>query len=105
MNTVCIVQARITSTRLPGKVMYHLAGKPVIHHVLERAKQIQGVDLVVVAAPDDVRSQVIADAARDVGIETFYGSELDVLERYYFVALNLKADKIVEKPEYFLLLQ
>ena len=95
MNTVCIVQARITSSRLPGKVMYPLAGHPVIYHVLSRAKQIQGVDRVVVASPDDIRSTVIADTTRSLNVDTFYGSENDVLERYFLTAINTRADIIV----------
>lgn len=92
---VCIIQARLTSNRLPGKVMYPLNGKPVIRHVLEQAKQIEGIDRVVLAAPDDVRSTVLAVEARSLGVETFYGSEYDVLERYFFVALNNRAKVIM----------
>lgn len=95
MSSICIVQARVTSNRLPGKVMYPLAGKPVLYHVLQRAKQIQGIDRVVLAAPDDVRSTVMAMVAKTLNIETFYGSELDVLERYFFAALNNRAKIIM----------
>ena len=91
---VCIVQARLTSNRLPGKVMYPLNGEPVIRHVLRRCKQIKGIDRVVLAAPDDVRSTVLAVEARTLQVETFYGSETDVLERYFYAALNNRA-KIV----------
>lgn len=92
---VCIVQARLTSNRLPGKVMYPLHGEPVIRHVLRRCKAIKGIDRVVLAAPDDVRSTVLAVEARSLGIETFYGSEHDVLERYFFTALNNRATVVM----------
>ena len=95
MTTVCIVQARLTSIRLPGKVMYPLYGEPVIRHVLRRAKQIEGIDRVVLAVPDDTRSTVLAVEARSLGVETFYGSETDVLERYFFAALNNRAKIIM----------
>ena len=92
---LCIVQARLTSSRLPGKVMYSLAGMTVLHHVLSRAKQIVGIDRIVLAAPDDTCSTVLAVEARTLGVETFYGSETDVLERYFFVALNNRADIVM----------
>jgi len=92
---VCIVQARLTSRRLPGKVMYALAGKPVISHVLSRAKQIVGINCVILAVPDHPRSTVMAVEARSLRIETFYGSETDVLERYFFAALNSRAKIIM----------
>ena len=95
MTTVCIVQARLTSSRLPGKVMYPLQGKPVLWHVLSRAKHIDGIDRVVLAAPDDTRSTVLAVVARSLGVETFYGSETDVLERYFYTALNNRAKVIM----------
>ena len=93
MTTVCIVQARITSKRLPGKVMYSLGGKPVIQHVLERAKQIPSVDRIICAVPEDPRSAVIAHVAADMDVEVRYGSETDVLERYWEAAQG--ADIIV----------
>ena len=92
---VCIVQARLTSKRLPGKVMYPLAGKTVLYHVLSRVKQIVGIDRIMLAVPDDTRSTVLAVEARTLGVETFYGSETDVLERYFFVALNNRADIVM----------
>lgn len=92
MKTVCIVQARLSSTRLPGKVLMDLAGKPVLQHVLERAADIKGVDLVVLAVPLNEAS-------------TFYkmfgdwqivgGSLHDVLSRYHDAAKLTEADTIV----------
>ena len=86
MTTVCIVQARITSKRLPGKVMYPLGDKPVIWHVLCAAKEIPGVDRVICAVPEDPRSAVIANEAIGMGVDVRYGSETDVLERYWEAA-------------------
>lgn len=95
MSKICIVQARLTSNRLPGKVMYPLAGEPVIRHVLRRCQRISGIDRVVLVVPDDTRSTVLAMEARLLGIETFYGSENDVLERYFLTALNNRAKVIM----------
>ncbi len=86
MTTACIVQARITSTRLPGKVMYPLGGEPVIRHVLRRAQQIPGVDKVICAVPYNPESRVIAEEAWDLNIKVVFGPEHDVLERYWIAA-------------------
>src|SRR3990167_8352030 len=92
---LCIVQARLTSRRLPWKVMYALGGQTVLYHVLSRAKQIQGINRVILSAPDHPRSTVLAVEAKALRVETFYGSETDVLERYFFVALNNRAKVIM----------
>jgi spore coat polysaccharide biosynthesis protein SpsF (cytidylyltransferase family) len=74
--------------------MYALGGHTVLYQVLSRAKQIQGINRVILAAPDHPRSTILAAEARTLKIETLYGSETDVLERYFFAALNNRA-KIV----------
>lgn len=95
MNTACIVQARLTSKRLPGKVMYPLAGEPVIRHVLKRVKEIPGIDLVICAVPDDARSDVITNEADRAGVAVFRGPEFDVLDRYWRAAIKYEVDIIV----------
>ncbi len=90
MNVVCIVQARLGSTRFPGKILADLCGKPMLSHVLERAVQIQGVDKVVLAVPD-------ADVPKLEHLWQYVhgGPELDVLARYAEVAKIHEADVIV----------
>ena len=66
--------------------MYSLGGKPVIWHVLSKAKQIPGVDRVICTVPEDPRSEVIAHEAKALDVEVRYGSEDDVLERYWEAA-------------------
>jgi len=82
MTTAVIVQARMGSTRLPGKVMHELAGRPVLEHVLRRCLAIQGVDLVILAVPDEGASISMIDLARRLHVPVFSGPEKDVLERY-----------------------
>ena len=86
MTVACIVQARITSNRLPGKVMYPLGSSPAIAHVFVKAKAIPGVDKVICTVPEDPRSEVIAHVAAQWNVEVRYGSEDDVLERYWEAA-------------------
>lgn len=88
MKVVCIIQARMGSKRLPGKVLLPLNGHTVLEEVIGRCKRIPGVDEVVVATPDWA-------IARYCPREAFLGSEDDVLERYYQAAIATKAYVIV----------
>lgn len=95
MNTVCIIQARMGSTRLPGKVLQDIAGQTMLERVVRRATFAKYIDQVIVAtttaAADD---RVEAEACR-LGVGTFRGSEADVLDRYYQAALIARADVVV----------
>lgn len=92
MKTVCIVQARLGSKRLPGKVLLPLNGHTVIGEVLSRCKQIQGIDEVICAIPE--ADEKLARVARKY-CQVFYGSELNVLDRYYRAAKSFGADIIM----------
>lgn len=90
MKTICIVQARTTSTRLPMKIFAGLLGRPLLAHVLERAAAIQGVDEVVLAVPEhDVR------IVQHLWPHVVGGPERDVLKRYAMAAEKYEADMIV----------
>ncbi|MBV9080903.1 MAG: glycosyltransferase family protein [Elusimicrobia bacterium] len=94
-RTVAIIQARMRSSRLPGKVLKPLQSRPVLLHVIERVRAAAGVDAVVVATstrPDDDAIEVEARAAR---AHCFRGSESDVLERYFQAAKAEGADTVV----------
>lgn len=96
MTVACIVTARMTSARLPGKPMMLLAGEPVIRHVLRRCKAIPGVDKVVLATPDSPRSRPLVNEAVAIGgLFLCAGSETDVLARFHAAAVAAKADYLV----------
>jgi glutamate-1-semialdehyde 2,1-aminomutase/spore coat polysaccharide biosynthesis protein SpsF len=95
MTTAVIVQARIGSTRLPGKVMLDLAGKPVLAHVLDRCRRITEADVVVCATPDAPACDPLVDLARACGVEVFRGPEEDVLARHLGAAKAMGASTIV----------
>jgi glutamate-1-semialdehyde 2,1-aminomutase/spore coat polysaccharide biosynthesis protein SpsF len=82
MTTAVIVQARMGSSRLPGKVMQELGGRTVLHHVLERCRMIPGADMVVCAVPDEAASAPLAAVAAECQSLVYRGSESDVLSRY-----------------------
>src|SRR5687768_17376619 len=87
---VCIIQARMGSTRLPGKVLLPLNGHTVIREVVTRCRQIAGIDTVCVATPD----HKIGDAI-DGLCHVVYGPENDVLKRYAIAAELTNASVIM----------
>ena len=82
MTTAIIVQARLDSSRLPGKVLKPLAGGTVLAEVLRRCRAIPGADLVVCAVPDGEKDDPVAEEAQRCGAIITRGSESDVLDRY-----------------------
>lgn len=94
-RTVCIVQARVGSTRLPGKVLAPIGGTPVLTHVLRRCRAIAGVDDVVCATVDGPDGEPVAALAKALGIAVFRGSESDVLARYHGAAHAAAADIVL----------
>jgi len=94
-HVVAIIQARMGSTRLPGKVMADVAGRPLIDHVVKRAQQAQRLDLVTVATSDRLTDDIVAHFCAERDVPYFRGSEEDVLDRYYQAARCFSADVIV----------
>jgi spore coat polysaccharide biosynthesis protein SpsF len=96
MKTVAVIQARMASTRLPGKVLLPLVDKPVLLHIVERVKRTNLVDEIVVATTQNESDKVLRQFCRSNNINYFAGSENDVLDRVYKSALASKADIIVD---------
>lgn len=94
-RVVAIVQARMSSRRLPGKVMLPLAGKPVLWHVVSRARLIRGVHEIVVATSEDSSDDLISAWCENNSVPCFRGSLDDVLERYVACAEQYEADVVV----------
>ncbi len=86
-KAVAVIQARMESTRLPGKSLLNLAGKPLIEHVIERTAAIDGLSAVILAIPDTAENDVLEETAKKCRIDFFRGSPDDVLARYYLAAL------------------
>lgn len=94
-RVIAVVQARMGSSRLPNKSMMPLAGRPMVHHVLERAAAISGVAEVVLATSLNDRDTPLANLARDLGFRFWRGSEHDVLGRFAAIARATQADTII----------
>ena len=90
-----IVQARMGSSRLPGKILKRLGEESVLWHVLHRCGAIRGIDLVCCAVPDSPDSDLVAEEAQRCGVTVVRGAEQDVLARYYKAAMTVGADIII----------
>lgn len=95
MKTIIIVQSRMTSTRLPGKVLLPLAGEPMLVRLLERLRRVQRADGIVIATTTNVTDDPIAALCAQQGVPCHRGSELDVLSRYADAARLHAADVVV----------
>ena len=95
MKTVIVIQARLGSSRLPCKTLLNLHGLPVIDWVVGRCARSELADDLVVALPDTRRDEVLARHLRAQGVNTFRGSEQDVLSRMHGAAAAHGADLVV----------
>jgi spore coat polysaccharide biosynthesis protein SpsF len=95
MKTVAIIQGRMGSSRLPGKVLLEIAGKPMIQHVIERTRHARTLNAVTIATTTDPSDDPVAAFAVSIGIPHTRGSLHDVLDRYYQAAKIHQADVIV----------
>jgi spore coat polysaccharide biosynthesis protein SpsF len=95
MKTVALIQARMSSTRLPGKVLLEIAGQPMLLQVVQRARQAKSIDAVAVVTSTAADDDAIEQLCQKRGVLCFRGSLDDVLDRYYQAAIHFKADIVV----------
>jgi len=96
MKIVATIEARMTSSRLPGKVMLPAAGKSMLEHLINRLKQVPSLQEIVLATTVNVTDDCLVLEAKRLGVKYFRGSEEDVLERVLDAAASVAADIIVE---------
>ena len=94
-RTIAIIQARMGSSRLPGKVLLDIAGQPMLARVVERARRAKTLDVVAVATTTDPSDDAITALCIERGYPCYCGSMQDVLDRYYQAARALSAEVIV----------
>ena len=95
MKVVAIIQARLGSTRLPGKVLLDLAGEAMLTRVVRRVSRAERVDEVIIATTTEKRDDELVEFCRKQGWPCFRGSENDVLNRYHGAAKAYQADRVV----------
>ena len=98
MTTVVVVQARMGSTRLPGKVLLPLAGKPLLERQIERIWAADSRLEVCVATTTSPEDDPIRELCRRIAVRVFDGHPSDLLERHYRVGVACKADAVVKIP-------
>jgi spore coat polysaccharide biosynthesis protein SpsF len=91
-NVVAIIQARMGSTRLPGKVLADISGKPMLWHLVQRLREANCLCEVVVATSEKPSDNLIESFCREQNISCFRGSEEDVLDRFYQAAKVFRVD-------------
>ena len=94
-EVVGIIQARMGSSRLPGKTMMNIEGKPLLEHLITRIKKCKTLNDIVIATTDQERDAVIVNLAKKCDVKWFIGSEPDVLDRFVKAAERFKADMVV----------
>lgn len=95
MRTVAIIQARMASSRLPGKVLMKLAGEPVLVRCVNRLYRARSINELVVATTSKPDDDAILNLCRQKSWPCFRGSEEDVLDRFYRAAIKWSADVVV----------
>jgi len=96
MRFVAIIEARMTSSRLPGKVLLPALDRPMLAHLTRRLKTVPSIDEIVLATTTNAADDVLVEFAEKDGISVFRGSEDDVMSRVIGAADSVQADVIVE---------
>src|SRR5437868_6887416 len=94
-KVVAIIQARMGSTRLPGKVLMDICGHPMLWHVVMRTRQAKTIGDVMVATSTATADDTIAALCNAWGVSIFRGSQNDVLDRYYHAARHSGARTVI----------
>ena len=95
MKIIAVVQARMNSKRLPGKVMLSIIGKPLVWHIYDRLKKSKLVSDVIVSTGNSEKNELLCKFLTDNNIPHFFGNETDLIDRLYQTAKHFNADIIV----------
>jgi spore coat polysaccharide biosynthesis protein SpsF len=95
LKIIGVIQARMNSNRLPGKVMLSLLGKPIIHHIYDRLTTCKQLDAVVVSTGGYDNNKEICNYAKKHAFPLYIGNENDLIDRLYKTALKFEASAIV----------
>lgn len=95
MKTGFLITARLKSSRLPLKLLMTLQGREVVRHVIDRAKQVAGIDEIILCTSTDPQDQPLVEIARQEGIHYFMGDGTDVLKRLKDAAQFFRVDSFI----------
>ena len=94
-KVIAIVQARVGSTRLPGKVMMNIINKPILQHICERLRRSLRIDAIVLATTTSKEDDLLVNFAKKAILAYYRGEKRDVLSRYYGAANQFRAEVII----------
>ena len=95
LKIIAIIQARMNSSRLPGKVMADICGKPSLECILERVQRARSIHQIIVATTRDPSDNVVVDLCKTLQVNCFRGDENDVLGRFWGAAKAVNAEIVV----------
>ncbi|HEX9090632.1 MAG TPA: glycosyltransferase family protein [Anaerolineales bacterium] len=95
MNKIALLQARMSSSRLPGKVLQEISGRPLLQYMLERLQGSTQIDSLVLATTTDPSDDVLEGLCRKLHLPCYRGSLHDVLDRFYQAAAHFGADVVI----------
>ena len=95
MKVTAIIQARMTSSRLPGKVMKEVLGRPLLHYLIERIRCCEGIKDIILATTWNPEDDSIATFGSNKGVNIFRGAETNVLERFHEAATMFNVKHIM----------
>ncbi|MBC8286770.1 MAG: glycosyltransferase family protein [Nitrospinae bacterium] len=95
VSVTAIIQARMGSTRFPGKSLRPIAGLPLLEHIIIRLKQVPEIDLILLAIPEKESELPLIEFARRLQIPVFQGSEEDVLGRFIKAGESVQTEQVV----------
>lgn len=98
MNTLVVIQARTSSTRLPNKVLLPLAGLPLLARLIQRVKAAKHAFELIVATTTAPQDDTIRELCHEIDVTCFSGHPTDLLDRHYRAALAAQADVVVKIP-------
>lgn len=96
MKIIATIEARMTSSRLPGKVLLPANNEPLLGHLVQRLKRVESLDEIVLATTTNASDDCLVEFAKDYNISHHRGSEEDVMQRVLHAAQKVSADIIVE---------
>ena len=94
-KVIAIVQARVGSIRLPGKVLKEINGKSLIEILFHRLAQSKKIDKIILATTKNIENDKLVNLVENLGYEVFRGNETDVLDRYYHAAKKHRSETVV----------
>ena len=93
---IAVIQARMGSTRLPGKVLADIEGKPLIWHIYHRLKKISSISEIIISTTNNLKDKQLIEFAKNENIQYFAGSEDDLIDRIYKTGKKFDCDIILK---------